>query len=120
MSAESIPGQLDEIRASIANGDTKREQFALELRAVSAELKTGDLRMKFIESGLAENTAMTRNLAKTMEDAASKLNDAAETLKDIRDYQVAGKVIKKGIVWVGGISGGAVGLWQGWKAITGK
>ena len=113
---DSIPGQLEEIRQDIAHGDAMREKFALEIKAMSAELKAGDLRMRFIESGLAENTAMTRELAKTMEDAAGKLNDAAETLKDIRDYQIAGRVVKKGIVWVGGVGGGVAGLWSAWQA----
>ncbi len=87
---DTIPGQLDEIRA---------------------ELRAGDMRMGNLERQVAENTALTReNTRVTVE--------SAEVVKDIRDGLVFARVSTKIIKWLGGLGAvvvTGVTLWAQWK-----
>lgn len=88
--SDTIPGQLEEIRE---------------------RLDEGDRRMLGIESQVAENTALTReNTRITVE--------SAEVVKDIRDALVFARVGTKIIKWLGAL--GAVvatgfTLWSQWR-----
>lgn len=95
--ADTIPGQLDEIRQTIAHGDAMREQFATKLESVSARLDAGDLRMRLIEHSVAENTVITKEMS--------------GTVNDIRDIVEAGKAVTlvgrgatRIIKWIGAIA----------------
>lgn len=97
MSADTIPGQLDEIRQTIKHGDAMREQFAAKLESVSSRLDAGDLRMRLIEHSVAENTTITRGMS--------------DTVNDIRDIVEAGKAVTlvgrgatKLIKWIGALA----------------
>lgn len=116
MASDTVPGQLDEITERIKHGETQRELLAAKIDYMSARLDTGDQRMRFIESSLAENTAVTRAIGDKVESAVGQLTDAAGTLKDIRDAQVAGRVAKKVIAWTGGIAGGIAGIYTAWQS----
>jgi hypothetical protein len=96
---DSIPGQLEEIRDRL----TAREKHV-------------DDRFRAIETMVGENTVLTRTTAGKVDSAVAQLTEAAGTLKDIRDAQVAGRVAKKVIAWGGGIAGGAAGMWTAWQA----
>jgi hypothetical protein len=114
--APTIPGELASIHARLDEAEEKRDVLTRSvahatssLIGIAARLDAGDLRMRFIEAGLAENTLVTRGTAKTM-------SDAKDTLEAIRDAQTAGRVAKKVIAWGGGVAGGLAGIYAAFQA----
>jgi len=83
---DSIPGQLDSIRA---------------------RLDHGDIRMRQIEGAVAENTLLTRG-------AIEKLDAAATVLGDIKDAQTAGRILKKFVVGTGAVAGAGAAIAAAW------
>lgn len=116
---DTVPAELKAIHDRLDAVSHMAASASSSLSGVKERLDLGDRRMGFVERSLRENTDMTRDLSKSMEALAKASTEAAETLKDIRDYQVAGRVLKHSIAWVGGIGGGIAGLWTAWKAFKG-
>jgi hypothetical protein len=121
--APTIPGELASIHARLDEAEEKRDVLTRSvahatsaLGGIAARLDAGDLRMRFIESGLAENTLVTRSTAETARETAKTMSGAKETLDAIRDAQTAGRVAKKVIGWGGGIAGGLAGIYAAFQS----
>jgi len=91
LAEDSIPGQLDAIRARLDHG----EQW-----------------MRQIEGAVAENTVLTRG-------ALERLDAAATVLGDIKDAQTFGRVGKKIVVGLGAVAGAGAAIAAAWHTFLG-
>lgn len=83
-----------------------------ELQEIHARLDAGDARMGRMEGAIAENTAETVAIKKAVD-------ENTEVTKDIRDLMTTGRVGRKVLIWVGGVAGALMALWQAWTAVSG-
>lgn len=89
MELDTTPGKLDALAARVTH---------LEATAQRIDARGGENaeRIARIESAVAENTELTR---------------------DIRDVLIAGKVGGRFIKWFGGIVAGAAAVWAAWTQL---
>lgn len=77
---------------------TSEETIPGQLDGLRDRIEQVETDVRAVKKTLDENTTITRS--------------TADVVNEIRDYQTAARVVRKAVIWLGGLAGAAVTIWQ--------
>lgn len=77
---------------------TSEETIPGQLDGLRDRIEQVETDVRAVKKTLDENTTITRS--------------TADVVNEIRDYQTAARVVLKAAIWLGGLAGAAVAIWQ--------
>jgi hypothetical protein len=95
---DTVPGQLDELRMRLDDGDRKRAAMQRSIERIEGDVVD-------VKKALDANTALT-------EENTAITKQTADVVKEIRDYQTALRVIRKLLIALGTVAAAAIAIWQ--------